>query len=73
MPKDIKKVRGGHQTTAKTFEDTILDIREASLILKRSISRVRDEARTGELPVEGWSGDRPFFKAGKIMEIAGKK
>ncbi len=65
----IRSKRGGHATTAKRFEDTVLNITEAAALLRRPVSRVREQAQAGELPVMGWDGDRPFFKAGDIMDL----
>ncbi len=68
----IRSKRGGHATTAKRFEDTVLNITETAMLLKCSVSRVRQRAEAGELPVLGWDGTQPFFKAGDIMDLSGR-
>ncbi len=66
----IRSKRGGRATTAKRFEDTVLNITETAMLLKCSVSRVRQRSEAGELPVLGWDGDKPFFKAGDIMALS---
>ncbi len=65
----IRSRRGGHATTAKSFEETVLDAKEAAALLRRPISTVREQAHAGELPVMGWDRTQPFFKAGDIMAL----
>lgn len=67
----IRSKRGGHATKATRFEDTILNIKEAGALLRKPLSIVREMAQAGELEAEGWDGTQPFFKAAKVMEIAG--
>ncbi len=50
----IRSKRGGHATTAKRFEDTVLNITEAAMLLKCSVSRVRQRSEAGSSARLGW-------------------
>ncbi len=71
MSEQIVGKRGGYAATAKRFEDTVINAQEAAALLRRATSKVRAQAEAGELPVLGWDGSQPYFKAGTIMDLAG--
>lgn len=72
MGRSMSGKRGAHATNAKRFEDTIINAKEAAALLRCSVSRVRERAQQEDLPVLGWEGTQPYFKAGDIMELASR-
>ncbi len=70
MANKIVSKRGGAATHAKDYRDTLINAKEAAMILRQPISRVRERVQAGEIPVEGWDKTQPYFKAGAIMDLA---